>query len=66
MCVYVCAAIDEAKRVTDRPSMIKIRTIIGQGSKKQGTEAVHGAPLGAADLEHVKAHYGFDPKQVTH
>ena len=57
------AAIDAAKAETNKPSIIKIRTIIGQGSQKEGTGHVHGAPLGASDLAHVKTHFGFDPTQ---
>jgi len=56
-------AIEAAKAETMKPSIIKIRTVIGQGSQKEGTGHVHGAPLGAADLAHVKSHYGFDPTQ---
>jgi len=55
------AAVQGAKAVTDRPSLIKIRTVIGFGSKKEGTEATHGAPLGAADVAQVKERFGFDP-----
>jgi transketolase len=56
------AAIDTAKSVTDKPSLIKVRTTIGLGSSKQGTEKVHGSPLGSDDLKAVKAKYGFDPE----
>lgn len=56
-------AIEVAKSVSDRPSIIKVRTTIGLGSSKQGTEKVHGAPLGASDVAHVKEHYGFDPSK---
>lgn len=38
-------AITEAKKVTDKPSIIKLRTIIGYGSKMQGTHGVHGARM---------------------
>lgn len=34
-------------------------------STKEGTEAVHGAPLGAADLAQVKAKFGFNPEEVV-
>lgn len=54
-------AIEEAKKVTDKPSLIKVRTTIGFGSKKEGTEAVHGSPLGEEDLANVKKKYGLDP-----
>eukprot|EP01101_Sappina_pedata_P006375 TRINITY_DN3147_c0_g1_i2.p1 TRINITY_DN3147_c0_g1~~TRINITY_DN3147_c0_g1_i2.p1 ORF type:complete len:670 (-),score=332.92 TRINITY_DN3147_c0_g1_i2:89-2098(-) len=57
------SAILQAQRVTDRPSLIKIRTTIGFGSKKQGTEHVHGSPLGEEILEETKQKFGFDPKK---
>jgi transketolase len=44
-------AIDTAKAETDRPTLICCRTVIGFGSpNKQGTEATHGAPLGADEV----------------
>lgn len=47
----VAAAIEAARTVTDRPSMIACRTIIGFGApNKQGTHDVHGAPLGDAEV----------------
>jgi len=57
------AAIEAAKAETERPSLIKVRTTIGLGSAKEGTEAVHGAPLGAEDVAAVKAKLGLDPAQ---
>ena len=43
----IAAAIVEAKSVTDKPSMICCKTIIGFGSpNKSGTHDCHGAPLG--------------------
>lgn len=36
-------AIVEAKKVTDKPTIIKLRTTIGFGSKQQGTHGVHGS-----------------------
>jgi len=35
-------AIEEARKVTDKPTIIRLRTIIGYGSKLQGTHGVHG------------------------
>jgi transketolase len=40
--------------------LIKVKTTIGFGSAKQGTEKVHGAPLGKEDLANVKKKLGFD------
>ncbi|NQK16390.1 transketolase [Streptococcus suis] len=47
----IFAAIEKAK-VAGKPSLIEIKTVIGHGSpNKQGTNAVHGAPLGAEETE---------------
>ncbi|MEH2355138.1 transketolase [Nostoc sp.] len=47
----IAKAIEEAKSVTDKPSMIKVTTIIGYGSpNKQNTAGVHGAALGADEI----------------
>jgi transketolase len=48
-------AIAQAKAVTDKPSIIAIRTIIGYGSpNKQGTSKAHGSPLGKDEIKLVK------------
>ena len=57
------AAILAAKAVTDRPSLIKIRTTIGIGSKHADSHTAHGAPLGAEDIANVKKLYGFNPEE---
>ena len=43
----IAKAIEQAQQVKDRPSLIRIKTTIGFGSARAGTEKVHGAPLGA-------------------
>ncbi|KAF5860423.1 Transketolase [Aspergillus alliaceus] len=57
------AAIKEAREVKDKPTVIRLTTTIGFGSKLQGTGGVHGNPLKADDAESVKEKFGFDPKQ---
>jgi transketolase len=53
-------AIEAAKRVTDRPSLIICRTQIGYGSPhKQGTAKAHGEPLGADEIVLTKQAYGW-------
>ena len=53
-------AIEEARRVTDRPSLLCCRTIIGWGApNKQGTEATHGAPLGADEVAAARQTLGW-------
>jgi transketolase len=47
-------AIEEAKSVTDKPSMIAVRTIIGYGSPAAGTSKAHGAPLGEKNVKETK------------
>ena len=59
----IYTAIQEAKKITDKPSIIKVKTIIGYGSAKQGSHSVHGAPLGADDISNVKKKFGFNPEQ---
>lgn len=45
------AAIEEASRFTDKPSLLMCKTIIGFGSpNKAGSYDVHGAALGAAEV----------------
>lgn len=47
-------AITRAKKVTDKPSIIEIKTIIGEGSLAAGTNAVHGKPLSKDDITQLK------------
>ncbi|KAJ1971844.1 Transketolase [Dimargaris verticillata] len=56
-------AIEAAKAVTDKPSLISIRTTIGKGAAKEGTAGVHGSPLGDEDVAAVKNKFGFDPEK---
>ncbi len=58
-------AIEKAKSVTDKPSLITLRTIIGWPSPtKQGSGKVHGAKLGAEELAGLKSVLGFDPEKT--
>ena len=56
-------AIEAAKAVKDKPSVIKLTTTIGYGSKQEGTGGVHGSALKADDAEQIKTKFGFDPKE---
>ena len=54
-------AVQEARAVTDRPSLICCRTIIGWGApNKQGTEATHGSPLGAEEVAAARRTLGWE------
>jgi transketolase len=55
-------AIEAAKAVTDKPSLIILKTIIGWPSpKKQNSGKIHGSALGTDELRAVKEVLGFDP-----
>jgi transketolase len=58
-------AILAAQGVTDKPSLIILKTIIGWPSpKKQNTGKIHGSALGAEELAAVKQVLGFDPEKT--
>ncbi len=57
------AAIAAAKAVTDKPSLIAVRTVIGYGSPRAGTNKVHGEAMGAADTAATKKFFGFPEDQ---
>ncbi|CAG8439496.1 8532_t:CDS:10 [Diversispora eburnea] len=59
----ITQAVVNARNVKDKPSIIKIRTTIGIGSKDQGTEKVHGSPLKPDDIAQIKKTFGFDPEK---
>ena len=53
-------ALDHAKSVTDRPSFIKVTSVIGYGApKKAGTNKAHGEPLGEDEIKGAKRSYGW-------
>ncbi|MDN5680407.1 MAG: transketolase [Ewingella sp.] len=54
------AAIEESHKVTDKPSLLMCKTIIGFGSpNKAGTHDVHGAALGAAEVAATREALGW-------
>jgi len=57
----ISAAITEAKSVTDKPSLICCKTIIGFGSpNKSGTHGCHGAALGDEEVALTRKELGWD------
>jgi transketolase len=57
----VKAAIEEARAVTDKPTLICCQTIIGYGSpNKQGKEECHGAPLGDDEIALTREALGWN------
>lgn len=55
----ISRAIKRAQQAS-RPSLIEIKTIIGEGSLAAGTNQVHGNPLGQANLAVTRQYYGWD------
>ena len=59
--VAIEAAVQQAKANTTQPTLICCKTIIGAGApNKQDSHDVHGAPLGAAEIEATRAHIGWN------
>jgi len=52
-------AIKAAKAETARPSLIRVRTVIGYGSPRAGTNKVHGEAMGPEDTKATKRNLGF-------
>ncbi len=56
----VLSALEAAKGVADRPSMIVVHSVIGYGApKKAGTKEAHGEPLGDEEIKGAKKSYGW-------
>ncbi len=54
-------AIEEARAITDRPSLICAKTIIGFGAPNVcGTHGVHGAPLGENEIQATREFLGWE------
>ena len=59
------AAIEEAKAEKNRPSLIKINTLIGYGCPaKQGKASAHGEPLGEDNVAALKENLGWPCKEA--
>ena len=55
--------IEEAKKCSDKPSLIMLKSVIGKFAPKQGTPVVHGEPLGEADVAETKKALGINPQE---
>lgn len=55
----ISKAIEEAKTSTDKPTLIEVRTTIGEYSKLAGTNKVHGTPLEDDDITSIKEKVGI-------
>ena len=57
--VAIEKAIEEAKAEKNKPTLIRVRTVIGYGSPKAGTNKVHGEAMGADAVKETKKNLGF-------
>ena len=56
----VAKALDDARAITDGPTIIVVHSIIGYGApKKAGTREAHGEPLGDEEIRGAKRNYGW-------
>ena len=61
----VSKAIAKAKKETEKPSLIIVRTVIGYGSPKAGSAEAHGAPLGEEGIKALRQNLGYDYPPFT-
>lgn len=61
----IISALEEAKKDEERPTLIQVHSIIGYGSPKQDTSAVHGNPLKAEDIKAMKEFFGHNYPEFT-
>ena len=68
----IAEAIEEAQGETEKPTLIEVKTIIGYGAPNQGTNKIHGTPLGEEGIKIMKQNYGWKyapfevPEEVAH
>ena len=68
----IAEAIEEAQGETEKPTLIEVKTIIGYGAPNQGTNKIHGTPLGEEGIKIMKQNYEWEyapfevPKEVAH
>ncbi|MHC4917787.1 MAG: transketolase [Planctomycetota bacterium] len=63
----VTAALEKARAVTDKPSIIAVRTVIGFGAPNvAGSASCHGAPLGPEETRAAKENLGWPVEPAFH
>lgn len=62
----IAQAIEAARQERSRPSLIRVKTVIGYGSPRAGTSKAHGEPLGDLGVQETKKALGWDyPEAFT-
>ena len=59
----IAKAIKKAQK-SNKPSLIEVKTIIGYGTKNQGTSKVHGAPLPHDEVVEMREKLGTEPFSI--
>ncbi len=59
----IAGLVEEAKKCSDKPTLIMLKSVIGKFAPKQGTAKVHGEPLGEADVAETKKNLGLNPEE---
>lgn len=54
----ISKAVEEAKKSTDRPTLIQVKTVIGKHSVLEGSNLCHGSPLTKEDISKIKEKFG--------
>ena len=63
----ITSAIEEARSVQDKPSLVVCKTHIGFGSpNKQDKASSHGSPLGEEEIKLTKEAYGWENEEAFH
>ena len=63
----ISTALEEAKLITDKPSIIMAKSIIGKfAPNKQDTSGIHGSPLGAEEMEEFKKNLNWQGDLFEH
>lgn len=57
--VAINKAIQKAKKVLDKPTIIEVKTIIGKGTTIAGTHKVHGAAIGEEEANNLRNYLGY-------
>lgn len=59
----IAELVRKAKKCTEKPTLIMLESTIGKFAPKEGTSAVHGEPLGEADVRQTKINLGLNPDE---
>ncbi len=60
----ITKAISRAKRITNKPSIIEIKTILGRGSFNENKNIVHGKPLTKDDINNLRKNFGISTQTM--